>query len=161
MPRRISLLPCGTGLKKWPWRVNLPAGYTDTGKRQRHFFKTKREAETFAQAERIRIENYGRNSSPLTPGQQEEAAMALQKLAKYNASLNTVVSDWIARHDARTRSVTFKNLCEQFIAKKEKKSKPYLRSLRYTLARFSALNDRKVCDIEPAEIDRETRGMTP
>jgi integrase len=161
MPRRISLLPRPTGLKKWPWRVNLPARYTNTGKRQRHFFKMKREAETFAQVQRIRIENYGRNSSLLSPGQQEEAAIAFQKLADHNVSLNTVVAEWIARHDARTRSVTFDSLCEQFINKKEKKSKPYLRALRYTAVRFSALDDRKVCDIEPAEIDRQTQGMTP
>jgi integrase len=161
MPRRTSLLPCPTGLKKWPWRVNLPARYTNTGKRQRHFFKMKREAETFAHAQRLRIENYGRNCSPLTPGQQEEAAIAFEKLADHNVSLNTVVADWIACRDARTRSVTFEHLCEQFIAKKEKKSKPYLRALRYTAVRLSTLNDRKVCDIEPAEIDRQTQGMTP
>jgi len=67
MARRLSLQPCPTGLKKWPWRVNLPAEYTATGKRQRHFFRDKRKAETFCHGERIRLENYGRNSSTLGP----------------------------------------------------------------------------------------------
>src|SRR6266446_8643263 len=108
MARRLSLEPCPTGLKKWPWRVNLPAKYTATGKRQRSFFKSKKEAETFCQTQRIRLENYGRNSSTLTPGQQEEAAMAFERLEPYNVPLNSIVADFIARHDARTRSVTFK-----------------------------------------------------
>jgi integrase len=161
MPRRISLLPCATGLKKWPWRVNLPAGYTSTGKRQRHFFKSKSEAETFAQSQRIRIENYGRNSSPLTPGQQEDAATAFQKLAPYNVELNTVVTDFLARHDARARSVTFKTLFERFTESKKNRSDAYLRGLKYTLPRFAGLHARTVYDINPADIDQETDGMTP
>src|ERR1700730_8147319 len=161
MARRASFEPCATGLKKWPWRVNVPAKYTTTGKRQRHFFQKKQEAETFCQARRIEIENYGRNSSILTPGQQEDAARAFENLAPYNVELNAVVADFIARHNARSQSVTFKALCDQFIAKKAKKSKAYLRALRYTLARFATLHDRNVCDIEPADIDSETNGMTP
>ena len=161
MARRLSLEPCPTGLKKWPWRVNIPGQYTTTGKRQRHFYKSKREAETFCQAQRVKIENYGCNSSTLTPGQQEEAAIAFERLAPYNVTLNTVVTDFVARHKARAKSVTFKTLFDEFLAKKQKRSKAYLRALRYTLARFAALHDRNVCDIEPADIDSETNRMTP
>jgi integrase len=161
MPRRISLLPYATGLKKWPWRVNLPAGYTNTGKRQRHFFKSKQEAETFCQAQRIRLDNWGRNCSTLTPAQAEQATAAFQKLAPYNVTLNTVVVDWIARHDFRARSVTFKALFDEFIKKKKNRSEAYLRGLKYTMPRFAGLHDRNVCDIRPADIDAEMDGMTP
>ena len=161
MSRKISLLPCASGLKKWPWRVNLPAGYTNTGKRQRHFFKTKQEAETFCQTQRIRLDNWGRNCSTLTPAQTEQATAAFQKLAPYNVALNTVVADWIARHDFRARSVTFKTLFDEFIRKKKNRSEAYLRGLKYTLPRFARLHDRNVCDISPADIDREMDGMTP
>jgi integrase len=161
MPRRISLSPCATGLKKWPWRVNLPAGYTTTGKRQRNFFKTKQEAETFAQSQRIRLDNWGRASSMLTPSQAEQAAVAFHKLEPYDVTLNTVVADFIARHDALARSVTFKTLFDRFVESKKNRSAAYLVSLKYTLPRFAGLHDRKVCDIAPADIDAETAGMTP
>jgi integrase len=161
MARRLSLEPCPTGLKKWSWRVNLPAKYTTTGKRQRSFFRSKKEAETFCQAQRVRLENYGRNSSVLTPGQQEEAAMVFERLEPYNVTLNKVAADFIARHEARAKSVTFGTLFDRFIASKKNRSKAYLRALRYTLARFAGLHDRKVCDIEPADIDAEMNGMTP
>jgi len=161
MARRLSLEPCATGLKKWPWRVNLPPKYTSTGKRQRHFFRNRREADTFCHTQRIRLDNYGRNSSTLTPGQQEEAAMAFEKLSPYNMTLTTVVADFIARHEARVRSVTFKVLFDRFVAAKKNRSEAYLRGLKYTLPRFAELHDRKVCDIAPADIDAETNGMTP
>jgi integrase len=161
MARRLSLEPCPTGLKKWPWRVNLPAKYTATGKRQRHFFRDKREAETFCHGERIRLENYGRNSSTLTPGQQEEAAIAFDKLSPYDVTLNTVVADYIARHEARARSVTFKVLFDRFLTAKKNRSEAYLHQLKNTVPRFAGLHDRNVCDIEPGDIDAEMNGMTP
>ena len=84
MARRISLSPCATGLKKWPWRVNLPAGYTTTGKRQRHFIKTKQEAETFAQSQRIRLDNYGSNADgkPFSVRYDAVSAMLLNEFLK-------------------------------------------------------------------------------
>jgi Site-specific recombinase XerC len=161
MARRISLKPCATSLKKWAWRVNLPAKYTETGKRQRHFFPSKREAQTFCEQQRIRIHNYGCNSSMLTPGQQEEATRAFERLAPYGVTLNTVVADFIARHDVRAKSVTFKTLFDRFTESKKNRSGAYLRGLKYTLPRFAGLHDRNVCDISPADIDGETDGMTP
>jgi hypothetical protein len=162
MPKRTSLKPSRTGLPgPSQWRVNLPGRYTATGKRERYFFKSKQEAETYAQSLRVRIDNFGRSGSVLSPGQQEAAAMAFQRLARHNVSLATVVSDWIARHDLRARSVTLKQLGEAFIKKKQNRSKAYRAALHYTLRRFAALHDKKVCDIEPNEIDRETNSLPP
>ena len=161
MARRLSLKPYPTGLKKWPWRVNLPANITTTGKRQRRFFESKQVADTFCRAERIRLDNYGRNSTTLTPGQQEEAAIAFERLSPYDVTLNTVVADFVARHEAQARSVTYKALVEAFIGSKKNRSKAYLRALKYTLANFQTLHDRKVCGIEPEEIEKEMHGMTP
>src|SRR4030095_6259482 len=95
MARRLALHPCASGLKKLPWRVTLPANISSTGKRQRRFFETKQAAETFCRQQRTRLQNYGRNSSTLTPGQAEEAAMAFERLAPYAVPLNTVVLDFI------------------------------------------------------------------
>ena len=41
--------------------------------------------------------------------------MVFERLAPYNVTLNAVVDDFIARHEARTRSITYKALVEAFI----------------------------------------------
>jgi integrase len=111
--------------------------------------------------QRTRLANYGRNSSTLTPGQQEEAAMAFDRLAPYSVTLNTVVADFIARQKAKANSVTFKTLFDSFITSKQNKSAAYLRGLKYTLPRFAALHERKVSEIAPADLEAQMDGMTP
>lgn len=160
MARRLSLEPCATGLTNWPWRVNLPATISSTGKRERRFFETKPEAETFARQQRVQLENFGRNASTLTPGQQEQAAMAFERLAPYNVTLNTVIAEYIARREANERSVTFTKLFEAFSASKKSKSAAYLRGLKYTFPRFPGLHERLVSEIQPTDIEKEMDGMT-
>lgn len=127
MARRLSLEPSASGLKKWPWRVNLPANISNSGRRERRFFKKKSEAETFCRLQRIRLDNFGRSSGTLTPGQQEEAAMAFERLAPYSIALNTVIADFIARQKAKANSVTFKVLFDSFTTSKQNRSAAYLR----------------------------------
>jgi integrase len=161
MARRLSLKPCSSGLKKWPWRVNLPANISSGGKRERRFFETKQKADTFCRQQRIRLENFGRNSSTLTPGQAEEAAIAFERLAPHAIALNTVISDFIARHKAKTNSVSFKTLFDSFTGSKKNRSAAYLRGLKYTLPRFAGLHDIKVSEIGPTELESEMDEMTP
>ena len=161
MARRLTLQPCASGLKKWPWRINLPANITASGKRERRFFTKKAEAQTFCQLQRVRIENYGRNAVGLTPGQQEEAALAFERLAPYSVALNTVVADFIARQKAKANSVTFKSLFDSFTDSRQNRSAAYLRGLKYTLPRFAELHERKVSEIAPEELEAEMDGMTP
>lgn len=87
--------------------------------------------------------------------------MAFDRLRPYSASLNTVVSEFIARHNARAKSVTFKQLFESFTNAKKNRSEAYLRGLKYTLPRFEALHDRVVADLEPQDIERGLEDMTP
>jgi len=161
MPRRLSLTPTNTGPETSPWCVNLPANVSASGKRERRFFETKAEAQTFAQQERTRLENFGRKSTTLTPGQLEEAAMAFERIARFGVSLNTVISEFEQRHDARAKSVTFKAMFERFQETKKNKSEEYRRDLKYTLPRFPKLHDLMACDITAKTIEPELAGMTP
>src|SRR5437868_5109218 len=160
MARRVSLEPCASGLKKWPWRVNLPANISNSGGRERRFFKTKQLAETFCAQQRTRLENFGRNSSTLTPAQQEQAALAFERLAPYGVTLNTAVADFIQRRKATAQSVTFEELFERFTVSKKNRSAAYLRGLKYTLPRFPGLHGRTVAEIQPQDIEAEMNGMT-
>lgn len=160
MARRVSLQPCATGLAKWPWRVNLPANISSTGKRERRFFETKPKAETFCRQQRTRLENFGRNSSTLTPAQQEQAAIAFERIAPYDVTLNTVVAEFIERRQASAKSVTFEELFDRFTGSKKSRSSKYLRDLKYTLPRFPGLHGRTVSELQPQDIETEMVGMT-
>ena len=161
MARRVSLEPSATGLTNWPWRVNLPAKISSTGKRERRFFESKQEAQTFCRQQRARLENFGRNSTSLSPGQQEQAGLAFARLAPFGVSLNSVVADFITRRQAKEKSITFAELFESFTAAKSKRSAAYLRGLKYTLPRFASLHERVVSEIQPSDIEAELAGMTP
>jgi integrase len=106
------------------------------------------------------LTNFGRNSSTLTPAQQEQAAIAFERIAPYGATLNTVVSEFIERRQAIAQSVTFEELFERFTGSKKTRSAAYLRGLKYTLPRFPGLHGRTVAEIQPQDIEAEMDGMT-
>jgi hypothetical protein len=58
--------------------VNLPPSISSNGKRVRQFFRTKAEAETFCQQQRIQLQNFGSKATVLTLGQLEDAAKAYE-----------------------------------------------------------------------------------
>ncbi len=124
MARRTSLEPAATGLTKWPWRVNLPAKISSSGKRERRFFRSKQEADTFCRQQRTRLDNFGRNSCTLSPGQQEEAAVAFDRLAPFNIGLNTVVAEYIARREAKEKSVAFRVLFDASALRRKRNPTP-------------------------------------
>lgn len=161
MPKRFSLEPTKTGPETSPWCVNVPARISLSGKRERKFFETRKEAETFGKDQRTRVENYGTSATMLSPGQLEEAAKAFEQLRPLGATLNEAVSEFIARRDRDSKSVTFKRLFELFEEAKAGRSKSYRRQLKYTLPRFLRLHGKLVSRISAREIDEETEGMTP
>lgn len=157
--KRISLTPKKTTLEKYPWRVNLPASITQDGKRERRFFATKIEATTFCEQQSTRLDNFGRNSTTLSPGQLEQAALAFARLPE-GVALNTVVAEWLALHDTTARSVTFKEMFERFMESKAGHSAAYQTGLKYTLPRFEKLHERIVATIKGDDLDRAMKGMT-
>ncbi len=160
MSRRISLKPSKSGLESSPWKVNLPGAISNSGKRERHFFKNKSEAETFCQQQRIQLDNYGRNSTSLTPAQLHEASKVFELLKPLNVTLNEVVRSYLAKHAANEKSVSFNELFERYVATKQNLSEAHLRGLKYTLPRFVGLHDRLVSEIQPQQVAAQMEGMT-
>ena len=64
MSRRLQLTPAKTKLISTPWRVNLPANISGNGKRERHFFQSRQDAETFCRQQRMRLQSPQRTSVP-------------------------------------------------------------------------------------------------
>ena len=106
------------------------------------------------------MQNFGRNSTGLTPAQLEDAASAFEKLGPHGVSLNEVVAQFLRRRATVERSVTFSELFERFVAAKQDKAASYLCALHYTFPRFPSLHGRTVSEISPEEIETAMGGMT-
>ena len=160
MPKRFALKPTKTGPETAPWCVNVPARISLSGKRERKFFDTKGQAETFATQQRTRVENYGTSATILSPGQLEQAAAAFEQLKPFGATLGEAVGQYVSWREQAARSVTFKKLFELFMEAKSQRSDAYRRQLRNTLPKFPGLHDKLVSRVSAREIDEEMQGMT-
>ena len=166
MARRITLKPSRSKHPNTPWQVNLPGNVTSSGKRERHFFKTKADAETYCQQQRVRLENFGRNSSGLAPMDQDDAVRAIERLKPYGVTLNQAVSDYIARIEATRKSVTFKVMFEAYqafsgakVRKGQVISPSYARQLKDALQRFPGIQAKMLPTISSEDIERELAGV--
>src|ERR1700732_4775220 len=88
MPRVATIKPTQIKSRKdqgfSSWCLSIPENLSETGKRQRIFYETKREADTAAEIVRTRKENFGISHSRLSPVQITEAAEAYNLLGGVN-----------------------------------------------------------------------------
>ena len=132
-----KLTPKRTANGKY-WRVNIPASIAADGLRERRFFATKIEAETFSEAQRIRQLNFGRGSSALSASQMEQAVAAFERLP-VGVTLAQVIGDWLRINDATSKSVTLAVAWADYVKAKSGSSVVYLKNLRRCLSRLSSL----------------------
>ncbi|MDR3403523.1 MAG: site-specific integrase [Chthoniobacter sp.] len=145
-----------------PWLVNLPSRFTSSGKRERHFFKKKTEADEFARRQRIRLENYGSSGAVLPAGRVEEAAIAFERLNPLGVSLTQVVDEYVARREREGKSVTLREAFRRFEDFNPlRRSQAYRIQLAYTLRKFERLQDKLVASIARDEIEGALAGAPP
>jgi len=135
------------------WVVNVPPALSPTDRRQELFFTSKVEAVVVCEQLKARRDNFGISLNALTPAKIAEAAEAYNILEGLNVSLTTVARDYLRAHKARTASVTFLTLFDQFLNAKSDRSPKYLRELRSTRNRFPDLHERLVSDISHLELE--------
>ena len=86
------------------WCLNVPADLSETGKRQRLFFESKKEATTASEQIQTRKDNFGISLSSLTPARLAEAAEAYSILDGVNVSLVSVARSYMESYKQRTAS---------------------------------------------------------
>lgn len=169
MARRPQFKPTRFDERKAPWRISIPARYSETGKRERYFFDTKQEAINFAEKQQTRIANFGTaGTGILSPSQTEQAVNAFALLQPHGISLNEVVQEWITRKAARESTVTFKTAGDDFkehLEKKKIKGRPvsisYKKTVRQTLVRYAALDPLPLTEIDARLLVSASEKLTP
>jgi integrase len=148
------------------WRVNVPAAYSETNKRERRFFSTKEDADTFAQKLREQIMQHGAGARILPPVQADAALRAFELLGERLGERATpetlvdAVSEYIDRHDMRLASVPFEDAFERF-ANHQTRSTSYAQSLRQFRARLKSLHGRMLCDITASDLETAMKDFPP
>ena len=87
------------------WMVNIPATLTASGKRERHFHKTRDLAAAHAQELRARFFDHGSNAAAITPAMAEDATLAADLLKPWNASLLEAARAYVAHREREVASV--------------------------------------------------------
>lgn len=135
-----------------PWWVDIPARYSETGKRQKRFFPTKEHAKGEVQRLKARVENHGTGSKLLGPATEENAARAVELLKSEGLGdhqLAAIVSEYIERKREREKSVTLLKCWDSYIEEKQKEGKrqAHIKNLERTRKRFAPLHAKMLPDI--------------
>ncbi|HRJ73843.1 MAG TPA: hypothetical protein PLS03_16590, partial [Terrimicrobiaceae bacterium] len=120
MARQVSFEPVKTA---YGWQVNIPAQYSETGKRQRQYFATKSEAQGKSAQLSTLKENHGTGFRHLDPLKQREAAQVYRLIeeAGVTTPLPLIVSQHIERMKKSAASLPFSEAFDLFVASKPRR----------------------------------------
>lgn len=136
------------------WLVNDASG--QGGKRQRKFFATKEEAETYARERTTEKKEYGLHFGSIPPKERAALMYQLQRLHSLGWTLGAAV-DFVEKNgkQANKPEVPLGTVADEFLAAKETAGlRPrYVKTLRASIHRF-LLNRRQrlISEVTPAEI---------
>ena len=143
------------------WTVNVPPRLSETGKRQRRFFPTKAAAFSFIEELKSR-EAYTLVIPELSVPQLYDAAEAFKLLGdRTDVRLADSVRLYLEIEGTRQRSVSLKNLFEQYVATRVKdRSHQYILTLERACRWMAPLHHRLVCDLTREEVLASFEGLS-
>ena len=101
MARKIRFTPLKTDAG---WRLNIPAKLSESGKRERHFYRTHELAKSAAAVLKEKVETFGIQARAIAPSLAEQATAAAALLAPYGASLLDAARMLVDIRDRETAS---------------------------------------------------------
>jgi integrase len=143
------------------WCLNVPAELSDTGKRQQLFFPTKKAAAVKCEELEARRDNFGTSLTLLSSSKITEAAKAYEMLEPYGIGLLEAVKGHLEAHKRRTASVSFLDLCNQYLAAKSGRDERHLKGLRNTRDRFPTLHALLVSEIMHRDLEPLVNAIVP
>ena len=144
---------------KWVLNISHPVKG-----RERHFFRTKEQAESAAIARRTEAENFGLTGLELTSYQRLELVLAHEKLQPFGVSLTQVVDEFTKRRSGSL--VTFAEVADKFIESRRHldRSERYLETLVIKIRPAKReFGERRASDVTGEDLQRwiESQSMGP
>jgi len=131
---RVTVKPYGhSPTSKWV------VDFIKNSKRNRKFFRTKKEASTFKDQILIELENLGNKAFAISDDLRMEAVQCAERLAPFKGSLTDAVDFYLAHLEASRKSCTIAELVQDYLASKSRsqKRKRHLDDLKSRLRRFN------------------------
>ena len=133
--------------------VNTPAGLSPSGRRQRLFFPTKRQAERTKASLEGRHAKYGRQALAINPALAEQAVQAKEILDPWGMTLVEAAKLAVEHRERQGESVTLADLFERHLEALAGRSGKYIKSTEIVLGKFlPKLGKLLVCDIDHRQI---------
>jgi integrase len=136
--------------------VNVPAKYSETGKRARPTFKTKAKATQFAKALRSSAEERGTWSGTLRPSQEEDAHQALRLLEELDVSLLDAARFYRAAKDKENESLPLGEAGMQWLASCDLRPTTFS-TYKATVRILNPIADRVLATLSTEEIEETLR----
>jgi site-specific recombinase XerD len=133
------------------WFVNVPATLTATGKRERHFYKTRDEAAAAAQTLREKFLEHGSNAAAIRPSLAEDATLAAALLEPWGASLLDAARAYVAAQEREGASVPLTTATAAFLLSCEGLRGRTIDGYRQTCAKLDATLGEKLLASVTAE----------
>jgi integrase len=162
LPRHPQFKPVKTANRFSPWRLNIPVHLSSTGRKQRLFFRTLKEAETAAEQIKTRQRNFGSTLEQLSPVRISEAAEAFKLLdaSENKVSLLSLVKHHLHQEAKRNASLELSSLFQQYVDVKGSTTHHHRRKLLNCQARFAALAHKKITDLEHQDFEKILNKLT-
>ena len=163
MPATRSLKPrkIESRANKTAWVVNVPGALSETGKRQRLFYQTEREAKVTSEKLKARADNFGISLQTMTAQRIAEAGEAYKLLEPLSVGLLDAVRDYVHRHGEKSASKPWKAVYDEYLALPKSRSAKYSRDLRQAGNAMKNFDRVLVLNITPAQMDEALSGYAP
>ena len=139
------------------WQLNIPPHLSESGKRQRRYFRSKDEAERHAIPLRKGYRE-GIADKLLPSAQSRFAARAYEILGdRPPEEVIAAVTLWMEKADHASKSITFRAACEKFREAESKShlTEKYLLNFKHYPERFSSIADKLLVDISTSDLEVE------
>lgn len=112
------------------WWVSCPPSLSESGKRERHFFKTRDMARDYAESLRERTRKHGEAATAIPPSMAEDAFRAMEILADFNVTLTQAARFYAESHDKRAKAPTLAEAWKNAMAKRSNHRSRYMADLK-------------------------------
>lgn len=113
------------------WRVNIPAKYSETGKRQQLFYATRELAKAARDEFLEKVETFGTQARAISPTLAEQATAADALLKPYGLTVLEAAQQVLSQEKAKAASVTIGAALDEFEKAKEIRSDKHVQAITH------------------------------